>query len=178
MSAVESSYEECPLTPAELRVLELLMQGLSYEEIAEALGRKPSTIRSQLNSAYHRLGVRASYQAVLECVRAGWLVWSDDDPETALLIRTQKILRELVDAVNAGHEDEELTHAQRDYLRHLDEHLHARDDLSRHASRVRMDRSLREMLSEAHVIPETRRVPNDLIADLSAIFDRPGPIAA
>jgi DNA-binding CsgD family transcriptional regulator len=178
MSVVESSYEECPLTPAELRVMELLMQGLSYEEIADALGRKTSTVRSQLNSAYHRLGVKASYQAVLECVRAGWLVWSEDDPSAALLMRTERVLRELVEAVAAGHEEEELTETQREYLGYLDNYLYARDDLARHSSRMRMDRALQTMLAEAHVAPADRRIPNDLIADLAATVDRVGPVAA
>ena len=57
MSVSQPLSQECPLTPAELRVLELLMDGLNYEEIAQALGRATSTVRSQLHNAYRRLGV-------------------------------------------------------------------------------------------------------------------------
>jgi len=166
MSVAEWPYECCPLTPAELRALELLMQ---------ALGRKTSTVRSQLNSAYRRLGVRTSYQAVLQCVRAGWLAWSDDDPEIAVLIRIEALLRELVAAIDAR---DELTVAQRDYLDCLDEYLRARDHPGRGRSRAQMDQALRAMMRDARVtvIPLHRPVAlvpdRDLEAEAAAVVTK------
>jgi DNA-binding CsgD family transcriptional regulator len=146
MSAVEWQHEPCPLTPAELSALELLMQGLSYEQIADALGRKSSTIRSQLGSAYRRLGVRTSYQAVLQCVRAGWLTWAEDDPELAMLARIEALLQELLAAVEAR---TELTTVQRDYLERLDDYLRARGAPERGLSRRQMEQTLEAMLRDA-----------------------------
>lgn len=163
MAVLARTHDPCPLTPAELRVLELLMQGLSYDEIALALDRRTSTIRSQLNSAYRRLGVRTSYQAVLQCVRAGWLVWSEDDPEIAILIRIEELLRRLVLAVEAR---EELSAEQRAYLESLDEYLRARDPGMRDHSRARMEDSLRTMLARTGASAEPHVDRRDLIAEL------------
>jgi DNA-binding CsgD family transcriptional regulator len=163
--------EGCPLTPAELRVVALLMQGLSYEQIAARLGRKTSTIRSQLNSAYRHLGVRTSYQAVLECVRAGWLVWSDADPETAVLLRIEGLLRDLVEAVEAGLERQSLSGAQQDYLDRLEDYLRARDDPGRSASLAGMDQALRSMLhGEPAPGDEPGHAPPDPVADLGSVI--------
>lgn len=174
MSVVEQTYVECPLTPGELRVLELLKEGLSYQEIATALGRTTSTVRSHLNSAYHRLGVGTSYQAVLACVRAGWLAWGGDDLDRGALLRIESLLRELIEAVESHHEREELTATQRDYLEHLDAHLFAGDDHQRRAARGAMDLALGAMLREAQVDVAGGRGPAELVADLGAMVTRVG----
>jgi len=179
MSNPERPRGECPLTPAELRAVELLMDGLSYEEIAEHLGRATSTIRSQLHSAYHRLGVTTSYQAVLECVRAGWLTWSQVDPETATLSRVEDLLRRLIDAVESRRDPDALTDAQRRYLDGLDAHLRARTDEQRHLSRARVDSALAAMLRDANVTMPRRPSPRDLVHELGSVVDAHAePLAA
>lgn len=46
-----------PLTPAETRVHELLVQGLSDKEIAAALGRAVPTVKHQVSSILRKHGV-------------------------------------------------------------------------------------------------------------------------
>jgi DNA-binding NarL/FixJ family response regulator len=63
----------CPLAPAELQVLRLLSDGLTYKQIAEKRYRAVSTIRTQLHSVYGKLGVLDRAQAILKAVEEGWL---------------------------------------------------------------------------------------------------------
>lgn len=164
---------ECPLTQGELRVLRLLMEGLTYEEIAASLNRSPSTVRSQLHSAYRRLGVATSYQAVLTCVREGWLTWDDGDPERAILMRIEDLFRHLVLAVESRQEREreQLTDSQRQYLAAFDRHLQARAPGERVASRAQMDTALVTMLDEAEVPVPTGRGDDDVISNLGELLD-------
>jgi len=180
MSTSHRSVGECPLTPAELRVLELLMEGQSYEQIAASVGRATSTVRTQLHTAYRRLGVTTSYQAVLECVRAGWLCWSDDDPQTAILLRVEGLLHRLIDAMALPLEHRALTDAQRDYLERLDEHLHAADAFQRGLTRARLDGALAAMLRDAQVsVSAHRGATRDLVDTLGLVVDsHSGRIAA
>lgn len=59
------------LTPAELRVLRLLPSHLSYRQIAEELIVSPNTIKTQVRSAYLKLGVSSRHEAVAVCREAG-----------------------------------------------------------------------------------------------------------
>ncbi len=61
------------LTPAELRVLELLCQGMSNKEIARSLDLAPGTIKKSVASIFQRLGARNRTEAVLNAARAGIL---------------------------------------------------------------------------------------------------------
>jgi DNA-binding NarL/FixJ family response regulator len=61
------------LTPAELRVLELLCQGMSNKEIARSLNLAPGTIKKSVASIFQRLGARNRTEAVLNAARAGVL---------------------------------------------------------------------------------------------------------
>jgi putative nucleotidyltransferase with HDIG domain len=72
-SAQPRQVEPCPLTPKELEVMRLLAKGLQYKAIADELGTKPSTVRSHMFHAYHRIGVGDRAQAVLHCTERGWL---------------------------------------------------------------------------------------------------------
>jgi LuxR family transcriptional regulator, maltose regulon positive regulatory protein len=59
------------LTPAELRVLRLLPSHLSYRQIAEELIVSPNTVKTQIRSAYMKLGVSSRHEAVEACRAAG-----------------------------------------------------------------------------------------------------------
>lgn len=59
------------LTPTELRVLELLVQGLAKKQIAQRAGMSPHTVDSHLRSIYRRMDVRSNTEAVARAVREG-----------------------------------------------------------------------------------------------------------
>jgi LuxR family maltose regulon positive regulatory protein len=59
------------LTPAELRVLRLLPSHLSYRQIADELVVSPNTVKTQIRSAYLKLGVSCRHDAVAACREAG-----------------------------------------------------------------------------------------------------------
>jgi LuxR family transcriptional regulator, maltose regulon positive regulatory protein len=55
------------LTPAEVRVLRLLPGHLSYRQIADELIVSPNTVKTQIRSAYSKLGVSSRHDAVEAC---------------------------------------------------------------------------------------------------------------
>lgn len=57
---------ESPLTRAEVNVLRLLVQGRTREELADELFLSVNTVKSQLASAYRKLGVRTRSGAVMK----------------------------------------------------------------------------------------------------------------
>ena len=48
-----------PLTPREQQVADLMMQGLSYTEIADELNLSPNTIKTHRMYLYSRLGINS-----------------------------------------------------------------------------------------------------------------------
>lgn len=58
------------LTPAELRVLRMLPSHLSYRQIADELIVSPNTVKTQVRSAYLKLGVSSRHEAVEMCREA------------------------------------------------------------------------------------------------------------
>jgi DNA-binding NarL/FixJ family response regulator len=67
------ALEPCPLSKSELMAMRGLADGKVYKQIAEDLGRSPSTIRTQLKTSCQKLGVRDRAQAVLLASKHGWL---------------------------------------------------------------------------------------------------------
>jgi DNA-binding NarL/FixJ family response regulator len=61
------------LTPAELAVLRKMMGTQIYQEIARALGSRPSTVRTHAAAVCQKLGVDSRQQAVLKALRLGIL---------------------------------------------------------------------------------------------------------
>jgi LuxR family maltose regulon positive regulatory protein len=55
------------LTPAELRVLRMLPSHLSFRQIADELIVSPNTVKTQVRSAYLKLGVSSRHEAVEIC---------------------------------------------------------------------------------------------------------------
>jgi DNA-binding NarL/FixJ family response regulator len=72
-----------PLTRRELEVLGLAAEGLRNREIAERLGVSEQTIKNQLSSVLHKLGVPNRTNAVTYAVRHGWLVPGEGSPGRA-----------------------------------------------------------------------------------------------
>lgn len=159
---------QCPLTDTELRVLAGVMDGLSYQEIAEQLGRAPSTVRSHTNNALARLGVASSCQAVLECVRHGWLTWADTDPLAAILLRIEQLFIAL-----AERDPEALTASQRDYLEMFDRHVQATSEPARQLSRRAMDVALSAVLDEADIVPHASEEASEVLDVLGGVLDEP-----
>lgn len=71
--------EGCPLTIRQLQTVGGLAGGLSYKQIAERLGIKPSSILIHATNTYIKLGLSPStprvnaVKAVAIAMRAGWL---------------------------------------------------------------------------------------------------------
>lgn len=158
---------QCPLTDTELRVLAGVMDGLSYQEIAEQLGRATSTVRSHTNNALARLGVTSSCQAVLECVRQGWLTWSDTDPLAAILLRIEQLFIAL-----AERDAEALTASQREYLEMFDRHVQATTEPARQLSRRAMDVALSVVLEEADIVPHSSPAASEVLEVLGDALDQ------
>ena len=59
LTMVAPMPERRPLTPRERQIVRLLVQGMSYKEIASALGIAFSTAQSRVKSIYAKLGVHS-----------------------------------------------------------------------------------------------------------------------
>jgi len=59
------------LTPRDIRVLELLAQGLSTADIARDLGYSGSTVKNVIHALVHQMGARNRAHAVAIAIRAG-----------------------------------------------------------------------------------------------------------
>jgi DNA-binding CsgD family transcriptional regulator len=112
------SATACPLTRRELEIVQLLSDGHSGPQVAARLRLSGSTIRSHTNKIYRKLRVRTAAQAVLHCVRQGWVAGETGDAELLNAYRT--ITRELIDAIESHRE---VTPAQKRYLDAFDRRL-------------------------------------------------------
>lgn len=140
----------CPLTAAELQVVELLAEGFALKEIGLKLGRAHSTVRTQLHTTYKRLGVLDRAQAVIKCEREGWI-----GAPAATRSRCETVLGEikliLLDCQRqlAQGTRHRVTHSQYAYLKAFDAFLRrpgAEAD-------VAMGQALTAVLDDAHVSP-------------------------
>jgi two-component system, NarL family, response regulator LiaR len=73
MEALEGSSKVESLTPRELEVLQLLVQGMNNRSIAEALFISDRTVQAHLTSIFAKLQVSSRLEAVLTAIRYGWL---------------------------------------------------------------------------------------------------------
>jgi serine/threonine protein kinase/DNA-binding CsgD family transcriptional regulator len=60
------------LTPRELDVIQLLVDGLSNKEIASVLTISPRTVNFHLDNIYTKLGVNSRTEAAITALRQGW----------------------------------------------------------------------------------------------------------
>jgi len=72
--APAGSTDRASLSPREIEVLRSLAGGLRPEEISDAMGVSPHTVRSHIRNLISKLGVRSRLEAVAEGRRAGYLV--------------------------------------------------------------------------------------------------------
>lgn len=73
LEAVEPFPKVEALTPRELEVLQLLVQGMNNRAIAEALFISDRTVQAHLTSIFAKLQVSSRLEAVLTAIRCGWL---------------------------------------------------------------------------------------------------------
>jgi DNA-binding NarL/FixJ family response regulator len=62
---------EAGLGPRERQVLDLLVEGLSYKEIADELGIKPATVGTYVGRIYEKLHVRSRREIIAICKAGG-----------------------------------------------------------------------------------------------------------
>jgi len=60
-----------PLTPREMDVLRLLVEGLTNQAIAQTLTLSPGTVKSYLQSVFQKLNVSDRTQAAVKAIRLG-----------------------------------------------------------------------------------------------------------
>ena len=65
----ESTHED--LTPHELRLLKLLVEGYRYEDVAGQMGVSINTVRSHIKHIYGKLQVHSKSEAVAKALRSG-----------------------------------------------------------------------------------------------------------
>jgi DNA-binding CsgD family transcriptional regulator len=142
----------CPLSPRELEAIQGIGEGLNYQQIADLTGRSPSTIRTQLSTAYQKLGVSEGSQAVLACVREGWIeVEGLSSSVDRALARVEQLLCQLVEAIEKRNETQPLTQAQRAYLASFESYLRSPNSTLAEQRRDAMLGRLRFVLREANL---------------------------
>ena len=62
-----------PLSPREMEILELVIQGMSNREIAYELGISHQTVKNHMTSILSKLGVTDRTQAAVYALRHGWV---------------------------------------------------------------------------------------------------------
>jgi DNA-binding CsgD family transcriptional regulator len=158
------AFDGCVLSPCELQTVRLMARGLTYAEAARETRRTVSTVRTQLNNAYRRLGVSTISQALVTCTHAGWLDPVPDDGNAVELA------------------DRRVTWAQRLYLETFDQSLRAGDDPREHERTDQLrDAALTGMYKEADRERPWRQLtrdPIDRIAGTLAALDQPKPQSA
>lgn len=120
---------DCPLSPRQRQVLELIAAGMEISEVAAALGVSASGVRSHLANVAQRAGTSSTLQSVLVSVRRGWISAPPLD-QTDELVWRQRLERCLLSVIELL---EQLVAAEavvpsewREYLAALDEHLATR----------------------------------------------------
>lgn len=75
-----------PLSPREMEILELVIEGMSNREIAYHLGISHQTVKNHMTSILGKLGVADRTQAAVYALRHGWVPLREDNkPERRLL---------------------------------------------------------------------------------------------
>jgi DNA-binding NarL/FixJ family response regulator len=67
-------------TPRQRAILEQAAEGLTNQQIARAMGVSAGTIRAELSSLLHELGLRHRTQAVVHAISQGWIAAPQVEP--------------------------------------------------------------------------------------------------
>ncbi|MEZ5478401.1 MAG: helix-turn-helix transcriptional regulator [Thiolinea sp.] len=62
MAAVQQQFQDWKLTPSESEVANLLLKGLSFEEIAKVRNTKEKTVRQQASAIYRKAGLNGRHE--------------------------------------------------------------------------------------------------------------------
>ncbi|MEX2620011.1 MAG: response regulator transcription factor [Egibacteraceae bacterium] len=73
IAAQALTEQECPLTPREMQVLGLTLQGEPVAAIAEQVCLAAGTVRNYLSSAMGKLGARNRFEAARIAAEKGWI---------------------------------------------------------------------------------------------------------
>ena len=65
------------LNPREIDIIRLGAKGLSNQDIAERLKISPRTVQTHFTNIFAKLGVGSRLEAILRCLREGWLLLED-----------------------------------------------------------------------------------------------------
>lgn len=68
---IESQHSHEKLSPREVEILALLVQGMNYKAAAEELFISPETVRNHIRNIYKKLQVRSRSEAVAFAIRQG-----------------------------------------------------------------------------------------------------------
>jgi len=69
------------LSERELEVVRLGTEGLSNKQIASALSLGSRTVQTHWRNVFNKLGVYSRTEAILQCLRRGWLSLAEEDKE-------------------------------------------------------------------------------------------------
>ena len=70
-SAADQKYEDLPITPREMQVLQHITSGQSNKEIARSLEISVETVKEHVQNVLRKLGVNDRTQAAVLAVRKG-----------------------------------------------------------------------------------------------------------
>jgi DNA-binding NarL/FixJ family response regulator len=79
-----------PLSPREMEILELVIQGMSNREIAYSLGISHQTVKNHMTSILSKLGVADRTQAAVYALRHGWVPLRDQTRPARGVLPTAK----------------------------------------------------------------------------------------
>jgi DNA-binding NarL/FixJ family response regulator len=63
----------CPLTPREMEILELVVQGMSNRKIGYNLGISHQTVKNHMTAILRKLGATGRTEAAVSALRRGWI---------------------------------------------------------------------------------------------------------
>jgi len=73
LQEVRTPTEPCPLGTRELRIMELVAEGETNEQIGRSLGLSLSTVKATLAELFEAIGAIDRASALAICLRRGWL---------------------------------------------------------------------------------------------------------
>lgn len=67
------SHDSNPLSPSEIQTLQYYAQGYTTEAIARSMHISQSSVKTFVKRIYTKLGVHSRTQAIVTCIRNGWI---------------------------------------------------------------------------------------------------------